>query len=57
MCGLIVRQGPEGRRLNVSPVRKGWEIGAAFNRFVMYARSSFTDATRRISELTGKFQS
>ena len=26
MCCLIARQGPEGRRLNVSPVRKGWDI-------------------------------
>jgi hypothetical protein len=24
MCYLIVGQGPEGRRLNVSPARKGW---------------------------------
>ncbi len=26
ICDLIVRQGPEGRQLNVSPARKGWEI-------------------------------
>ena len=26
MCNLIVRQGPEGRRLNVSPARKGSDI-------------------------------
>jgi hypothetical protein len=26
MCALIVRRGPEGRRLNVSPARKGWVL-------------------------------
>jgi hypothetical protein len=26
MCDLMLRQGPEGRRLNVSPARKGWGI-------------------------------
>jgi hypothetical protein len=24
MCDLMMRQGPEGRLLNVSPARKGW---------------------------------
>jgi hypothetical protein len=24
-CDLIVRPGPEGRQLNVSPARKGWD--------------------------------
>ena len=28
MCYLILRQGPEGRRLNVSPARKGWVLEA-----------------------------
>jgi hypothetical protein len=26
ICDLVVRQGPEGRRPNVSPARKGWGI-------------------------------
>ena len=26
MCGLILRQGPEGRLLNVSPARKEWVL-------------------------------
>ena len=26
MSDLIVRQGPEGRRLDVSPARKGWVL-------------------------------
>jgi hypothetical protein len=26
MCYLRLRQGPEGRRLNVSPARKGWVL-------------------------------
>jgi hypothetical protein len=32
MCDLIVRRGPEGQRLNVSPARKGWGYGGRMIR-------------------------
>jgi len=43
LCELIVRQGPEGRRLNVSPARKGCGIKGEWSRPGFPVRGSIQD--------------
>jgi hypothetical protein len=55
-----VRQGPEGRRLNVSPTRKGWGtreddttvVGAALYRTATWHHGVHPDVTRPAGSLT-----